>query len=215
MQSPPHVYKQGDSGIWVIMKDSRPSHGYGLLDLKRIGEVKGYLTMLEKRRWSETVNGIQVWVGVASARRWRGDGHQVMFAARNVGKETVYLPRSIYSGVTSVVAQDENGKQFELRGGGLQLEPHGRMMCQPLEPGRTHYMHWDGFNAMWYKLPEDAPPGTYTVIGTLTNDRTEGQSWGKDPVVRPWCGEVKSYPAVFVPGEGCSERIPSVRWGNK
>jgi hypothetical protein len=199
MQSAPHRYAQGDSGIWVVMPDGRPSHGYCLLGVKQLEEVKKHLAMLEQRKWSSAVGGIQVWVGGAESRAGYVQRQAVMFAVKNVGKKAVYLPLSHYRGIVTVVAQHESGKQYELRGIGNQSEERRTMVCDPLESGRTRYMHWDGENDGAFLFPKDAPLGAYTIRGVLANDSTAGQTRAlHSPSVQPWTGKVASEPAVVI-----------------
>jgi hypothetical protein len=209
MQSPPRIYNKGNSGIWVIMPDGRPSHGYGLLVVNRLREVKDHLAMLEKREWSTPVGGIQVWVGGTDSQPGHAARQAVLFAVKNVGKESIYLPRSLYSGIVTVVAQHEDGRQYELRGAGDQCEMRTEMVCEPLEPGRTRYMHWDGEDYGAFQFPKDALHGRYTVRGVLATDRKEGVTRGRDRrSVQVWTGRVASDSTMILARERQPE--PSV-----
>jgi hypothetical protein len=197
MQSPPRVYARGDSGIWVIMRDGTPSHGYGLLDLRRLPEIKAHLAGLGRRTWSPASGGIRIWAGAAGSVDEDYMGRQrVMVAVRNVGERPVHLPLSFYDGIVRAVARHEGGTPYELRGIGDRSGRRDDMVCVPLEPGRTRYMHWDGADYGAFLFPPDAPPGSYTLRATLSNDRTEGVTRGnKKRRVKAWTGTVVSEPS--------------------
>jgi len=198
MASSPHVYRVGDEGIWVIMPDGRPSHGYGLLDMKRVDEVKSALADLDKRVWSEEVTGLKVWAGVAK-HDWN-PREQVVFAVKNVSKSTIWLPRPMYQGVITAIARDAAGKEFELRGIGQRHSPEGRAVCRPLEPGKTKYMHPDGEDYGFIVIPRDLPPGKYTVTVTLANTRDGKKPGGESKPVEAWKGKVAAPPfALEIP----------------
>ena len=192
-QSPPHVYRVGDEGIWVIMPDGRPSHGYGLLDKRRLDEVKAALADLDKRVWSEEVSGLKVWAGAAKHDWHPRNPQQVVFAVKNVSKSTIWLPRPLYDGVVTAIARDSAGKEFELRGLGDRQPPDGRAVCRPLEPGKTRYMHPNSEDYGFIMVPRDMPPGKYTVTVSLANTH-EGQTPGESKPVNAWQGKVTATP---------------------
>jgi len=199
-QSPPRVYSVGDEGIWVIMPDGRPSHGYGLLDKKRVEEVKSALADLDKRVWSEVVTGLKVWAGAAKHDWNPRNPQQVVFAVKNISKSTLWLPRPMYQGAITAIARDSSGKEFELRGGGPRHSPEGRAVCRPLEPGKTKYMHPYGENYGFIVIPRDLPPGKYTVTVTLANTRDGNKAGGESKPVDAWKGKVAAPPfALEIP----------------
>lgn len=195
MQSPSHVYRAGDEGIWVIMSDERPSHGYGLLGKDRLQEVKAALEELDKRTWSEEVRGLKVWAAAdfknPQGLRLKG---MVVFAVKNVSEKPVYLPRPVYETVLTAVARDSSGKEFPLRGIGMgSSTPEPPLVSQAvLRPGETRYLHPDGENYGFFVIPTDLPPGEYSIIVRLANTVAEGHlgaTRNEKPVVL-WTGSI-------------------------
>jgi len=195
MQSPPRVYGVGDEGIWVIMSDGRPSHGYGLLGKDRLQEVKTALEELDKRTWSEEVGGLKVWAAAdfknPQGLRLKG---MVMFAVKNVSEKPVYLPRPMYETVLTAVARDSSGKEFLLRGIGMGLgTPERPLFSQAvLRPGETRYLHPDGENYGFFVIPTDLPPGEYAVTVRLANTVAEGHrgTMRDENLVVFWTGSI-------------------------
>jgi hypothetical protein len=185
----------GDEGIWVIMSDGRPSHGYGLLGEDRLQEVKAALEELNKRTWSEEVSGLKVWAAgdLKNPQGLRLKG-TVMFAVKNVSEKPVYLSRPMYKTVLTAVARDSSGKEFPLRGIGM-----GRGTPEPplvsravLQPGETRYLHPYGENYGFFAIPTDLPPGEYSITVRLANTVAEGYL-GAMPDENPvmlWTGSI-------------------------
>jgi len=192
MQSPPRVYRQGDEGIWIVMPDGKPLHGYGLLGKNRLNEVKTALAELEKRIWSDEVGGLTVW---AAADTKDLDGERiagmVMFAVKNVSTKPIYLPHSFYTGVVSAIARDSSGKEFALRGMGddLGTKPPPLDSQHALQPEETRYLHPDGADMGFFIIPEDLAPGKYAVSVTLNNPVADGVLNERQPV-KLWTGKV-------------------------
>ena len=198
MQSPERVYRVGQEGIWVIMSVGRPSHGYGLLPMDQLKEVKAELAALEKRTWSEEVNGVKVWAEVemndpGTPRTWG----TLMFAVQNVSNKEVYLPRPMYHSVVSAVAEDRKGRKVVLKGlgSGTDAPADGTLYAgEPLKPGETRYMHPDGEDYGSFLIPKEVGPGRYTITVRLKN---EADGRFRDRLVTLWKGEVVS-PAVTI-----------------
>ena len=198
MQSPPHVYRKGDEGLWIIMADGRPLHGYGLLPKERLKDVKSALDDLDKRIWSEEVAGLKVWAAAdmenPQDRPLRGT---VMFAAKNVSTKPIYLPRSVYKDVVRAVAQDSSGKEFPLSGLGDQSTSERPLFSQDaLQPGEIRYLHPYIEKCGFFGIPKEIPPGKYSIRITLANKVAQGSRGEKNPVVL-WTGSV-SAPAVTI-----------------
>jgi len=197
MQSPERVYRQGDKGIWVIMSDGRPSHGYGLLVRDRLEEVKAALKDLDKRRWSQEVNGLKAWAAADMKNlRGRRRAGMVMFAVTNVSKKPIYLPLPFYDGVVNAMARHSSGKAFQLRGIGMSRgppEPPLTLTSQsPLQPGEIRYLHPDGQNLGYIVIPKDLPSGKYSITVRFANTAAEGHlgsSRNEHPVTL-WTGEI-------------------------
>jgi len=187
---PPHVYRKGDEGVWIIMSSGRPSHGYGLLKKKRLDEIKRMLRELDKRVWSKPINGIKVWVGAElKGPSWRSHhGRGLMFAVKNVSDKTIYLPLSQYRGIVTGQLRDSAGKEFKLTGFGNRSERgHRPLLCEPLPPRATRYMHPDGADYGFFRLPKDLPAGDYTATITLGNEEADGLQRRPDrKPVKPW-----------------------------
>jgi hypothetical protein len=163
MASPPHLYKAGDEGIWLIMPDGDLSYHHGLVPKERLQAVKDALAAIGKRIWSEAVDGLQAWVGFSQLE---GNPPELMFAVRNTAKEPIYVPRAHYHGVvrakvfraaapgtsapTLAAVQDQgsNAREAEMR-------------YQEIKPGETLYMHVME-NYMQIILPR-VDPGAYLV----------------------------------------------------
>jgi hypothetical protein len=198
MQSPPRVFKVGDEGIWLIMEDNKPSHGYGLLERSKLEEIKKNLKMLNERKWSDAARGIKVWTGIVKFLSGNRSSYGVIFAVKNVSDSTIYLPRSLYSGIVSVIAENKDGKQIALHGLGDQVESKDNLMCMPLLPNQIRYMHWDGENYGCYLIPKGFAPGKYKVRGTLSNDKAVGSLNGpKEERKSLWTGKITSPDAVL------------------
>lgn len=190
MQSPPKVYKKNDEGIWLIMANGQPSHGYGLLDKDRLKEVEALLDELDKRVWSDEVGGLKVWAGAPKHDWHPRDPQQVVFAVKNVSKSTIWLPHSCYQGLVTAIVRDAAGKEVELLGIGEGIPPEGRSVCYLLEPGRTRYMHPDGADYGFIVIPRDLSPGKYTVTVALAN-MNDGETPSAEPKpVDAWKGKV-------------------------
>jgi hypothetical protein len=195
MQSPPRVYGVGDEGIWVIMSDGRPSHGYGLLGKDRLQEVKAALEELDKRTWSEEVGGLKVWAA-ADMKHPEGSmlAGKIMFAVKNVSEKPVYLSRPMYKTVMTAVARDSSGKEFPLRGIGMGLGTPERPLVSRavLQPGETRYLHPYGENYGFFAIPTDLPPGEYAVTVRLANTVAEGHrgAMRDENLVVFWTGSI-------------------------
>jgi len=195
MQSPSRVYGVGDEGIWVIMSDGQPSHGYGLLGKDRLQEVKAALVELNKRTWSEEVSGLKVWAAAEfknpQGLRLKGT---VMFAVKNVSEKPVYLPRPMYETVLTAVARDSSGKEFPLRGIGMGSSTPEPPLVSPavLRPGETRYLHPDGENYGFFMIPTDLPPGKYAITVRLANTVAEGHlgAMRNEKSVVLWTGSI-------------------------
>jgi len=195
MQSPSHVYRAGDEGIWVIMSDGQPSHGYGLLGKDRLQEVKAALEELDKRTWSEEVSGLKVWAAAdmknLQGRRLKGT---VMFAVKNVSEKPIYLPRPMYETVLTAVARDSSGKEFPLCGIGMgRGTPEPPLVSQAvLRPGETRYLNPDGENYGFFVIPKDLPPGEYSITVRLANTVAEGHlgAMRNEKTVVLWTGSI-------------------------
>lgn len=175
--SPARIFVKGEEGIFVITSDGRPSHAYGFLRKKQLDEVKAALTELDKRTWSDEVGGVKAWAGAVTEGAGDGRSQRILFCVRNVSKSTIWLPRSMYKEVVTAVARDSAGKEFRLSGFGQSLEAKTPVTCRPLETQQTRYMHPDSEDHAYIVVPNDLPPGKYTVTVSLGNDR-DGEAIG-------------------------------------
>ena len=200
MQSPSRVYRVGADGIWVIV-GGRPSHGYGVLAEARLAEVKNILARLSKRTWSAEVNGLRGWAGVVGVdrgiRRASRRPAGLVFAVRNVSGKVAFLPRSLYRNVVAAVAEDAKGTKHELSGIGDRSVGRAPLVCRPLRPAETRYMHPDSENYGYIVVPKTLPAGTYTVTVSLAN-QLEGRLPGAGKRVDAWKGALVAPPVTLV-----------------
>lgn len=194
MASPPRVYSKGDEGIFVITPDDRPSHSYGLLPKDRLKEVKAALEELDKRTWSDEVNGLKVWACADTENPRTMDRGGVIFAVKNVSEKPIYLPYARVKGVVSAVARDSSGKEFPAIDSGRPASDPSASR-PPLEPGETRYMHPYEENYGAIRISNDLPPGKYTITITLDNEVADGKRAEKP--VKLWTGKIVA-PSVTI-----------------
>jgi len=98
----------------------------------------------------------------------------------------------------SAVAEDQQGKRVVLNGLGDRLEPRtaaddgGALLKQ----GETCYVHPDGVNYGSFFIPNNLPPGKYTITVTLSNqvDNTS--------IFKTWTGTAAAPPiTIEIPKE--------------
>ena len=204
MQSPPRTYGIGTDGIWAIV-GGRPSHGYGVLAGRRLGEVKAIVKRLSERKWSRKANGLRCWAGVVDVGRRHRRGRSrvgLIFAVRSVSERTIYLPRSPYANVVTIVAEDEAGKKHALSGIGDRIDGEPPLVCRPLRSGETRYMHPDGEDYGYIVVHDTLPPGKYKATASLRNG-LDGALPATGKAVDAWKGTLLAPPVTLVlPREG-------------
>ncbi|MHC4563501.1 MAG: hypothetical protein ACYS8X_12105 [Planctomycetota bacterium] len=208
MASPPHVYHNGDEGIWVIRPDGRPSHAYGLLRLERLDEVKRILRELDNRIWSQEVGGLQVCAEVVTDAYGHGPSSRpiVIFAVKNVSDDAIWVPDAAYANVVKAVARHADGREFILSSLGerLPVDENGSLRCERLQPGEIRYMHPNGENYGSLRTPKKLPAGEYRISVTLSNIAKgvvrRGPTAGEP--IDAWQGSVTAPPVTMTISKG-------------
>jgi hypothetical protein len=203
MAHTPRVDHEGDGGIWGI-RGSEAFEKYGSGDKADIDKVKRMLRLLERRTWSAPVQGVAVW-GFLPADPFGRDSRAIIFAARNVTTDTIYIPDAEYKGVVDVVLKDSKGKEYRTDRR-YSRKPEKTIFCGALESHAVVYMHPA---KSLYSLPADLPDGEYTLTVVLANDRDLGvirksgrMKSGEWDAVKPWQGKVTTPPIKFTVKDG-------------
>jgi len=217
-----HVREVGQSGIWIIRGgDDVSSRSAVFVRAAQEPDVRRILQALKEPKWSEPAGGLRAWAlavgqfkswapraGVRSTRSDCSDDDLpgVIFAVNNVSKEDIYLPLPQYGrakpdatpGFFAATATSKTGKQFAVL---LDVEhPQAKpLACLKLSPGETTYLHPDcsRFGVDWR---EKLTPGTYSLVVTYKNDRTDGEVPDRSfpPPVTAWTGQLTTPPLEFV-----------------
>jgi hypothetical protein len=198
------VDHMGDSGIWGL-RGGVAVHKFGPAEKPDIDEIKRMLRLLERRTWSAPVQGVAVWAFLSADPIGRDGPRPIMFAARNVTTEPVYLPDSDYKGLVDIVVKDSKGKEYRIDRGHTR-EPEKTIFCKALDSHAVVYMH-QMENYWYYSLPAGLPEGEYTLTAVLANDKDRGiiiinrksEEWD---AVKPWQGRLASPPIKFVVKDG-------------
>ena len=203
----PRIDHEGDTGIWGI-RGGEAVNKYGSGDKASVDKVKQMLNDLDKRVWSEPVGGIAVWAGLLMDEREL----KLVFAAKNVSKEVVYLPKPGFGGSVSIVARDLKGKEHPIDTG-ISSAHSGTVYCTPLQPHEVVYPHRT-VNYESYRLPPGLPDGAYTIRISLANPNQKGGMavWKETPV-EAWKGKAVSPPVAFTVRKGVIEPVPELQPG--
>ena len=169
--SPPHVYKIGDSGIWVVQPDNFITHGsFGLLSETRTNEVRRILARLAHRTWSDAVGGLLAWAGTVHSE-YRG--HPVIiFAIRNCSDADILYPVEMSPGAVTATAVSKEDEAFKYTP--MDKSYRERAFCRRISPGQTVYLHPD-YSYIDLALRLKLPPAVYKVVVTYENS-SEGET---------------------------------------
>ena len=193
--SPPQIRRVGDVGIWLI----GTAHGNQLLPERQKADIVKILNALNKKNWSQPVNGLRAWAVLVDQ-----DLGGIIVAVNNVSKADVFMPlpggakvpAEPGKGICTVAATGEDGKTVEL-GLGAEYSRDKAIPCEKLLPGKTRYLHLDyRFGPGWR---QKLLPGKYSVVVTYKNEREDGYLLSSpSEQVKPWNGELKTLPVEFV-----------------
>ena len=99
------------------------------------------------------------------------------------------------------MALDSDGMRHELSGIGDRIQGKTPLVCRPLRPGETKYMHPDSENYGYIRVPGNLPAGKCVVTMSLTNDR-DGRLPATERKVDVWKGKLAAPSlTLFVPKE--------------
>jgi hypothetical protein len=181
-------YCAGQEGIWVVRASEELSWPSGLIDGKKLQEVKKSLAELRRRKWSEPVDGMQL-----SALYGSYYGTGIFVAVKNSSANPMFIPRVAKTLVTAV-ARDEAGKEYAFGRGGYNTNVPGPMPADLVRPGEVQYLDM-------YVFPKDLPYGKCSVAATLSSTIPEGLTPAfelKDRrTVKLWTGKAVT-PAITV-----------------
>jgi hypothetical protein len=187
-------HRLGEVGIWSIAADGTIDNTYGLLPLERRDEVQRILMMLAERKWSEPVEGVQIWVmEVAKEAAW-GHGRAIL-AVRNCSDAVVYFPVPTQYGFVKLTKITKAGEETtDLHPGFMSR----RVYCHPLAPGEIRYIH-PVYSFISLTERGKAPVGVFQFVLSCQNSNELGQTGGTGPTssVRAWCGKLQTAPIAI------------------
>lgn len=188
-----HAHRLGDAGIWVIDSAGAVDHSYGMLSLDRKAKVHAMLKDLAERKWSEPVEGVQIWAKQVDAARRPA----FLLAVRNNSKENVYFPVSTAHGFVQLTQLTTKGEQtsYVHRSGGEKE----RVFCHQLAPGEIRYIH-PAYSFISIPPAELIARDTFQVVLSCQNTNPLGEAAGRGPAsqVRAWCGSLRTEPIDVV-----------------
>lgn len=185
----------GDSGIWVIQGGWAECR----LDIKLLPVVKAMLATLEKRHWSDPVNGLRAWADAVPAfDEEQTQGRSVVvFAVQNCSKQPLYYPSGVaFGGMVRATAVGEDGASRNYDDvGSTERDPQHKPYCRMLQPGEVVYLH-PAYTCI--RANRSLAPGSYRVTVRYRNDDESGVAGREDDAVKAWTGNLAAEPVTVV-----------------
>ena len=214
----PIVHRTGDSGIWLVDSNGIIMWDFGLVKERDLENVKLALGVLEKRKWSEPVNGLQAWaVAVNTSGEFyrngfygsRTGGPEITLAVRNVSQSNLYVPHSpdfIHATITSDRGTTTN----------LNLSHKAAFGGREIIPGGIAYLVSFGQSELQKGIPyvdllDNLGPGKYTATVECHNSQPGDALWLDNAPA--WTGQLTAPKVEFeisIPDALCSPS-PSTR----
>jgi hypothetical protein len=199
--SPQRVHKVGDRGIWLIAASGIVSHSFGLLPEKCKADVQRIVMNLEKRKWSEPVNGLCAWAAAVYPNYQPENPNAmrktpvIIFALKNLSETDIFVPTENSAGMITAVVTDHAGKVARYVLGSATWK-NERVFCRKLAAGDIVYLHPD-YSFIDLPRSERLADDKYKVVLECSNEK-EGESAmsiGERRVpVTSWKGKVSAPP---------------------
>ena len=215
MRSTAIVYRQGQDGVWVLLRTSRNDEGAYAVNLPwlhydavQTEEVKKHLAELAQRPWSEPVGGLSAST-LVHQRPGAEDNPLIYVALKNVSDEPIRV--SDYRGQrllgVAIIEPDGARREPDLYSYlvMIRLAPPTVKDLPELAPGEVRYVAFRQGVSSGPLVKE----GLYTVLATYRNT-DDGKT---QKLANVWTGEVSAPPVQLRVGGEERESEPSAEQG--